>query len=61
MAFNNHDASFEPKSATTFLKMIDKPYTPEWIKEIQQNQKNGCLFIYKKHQTSLFDYPSLEL
>jgi uncharacterized protein YecE (DUF72 family) len=56
IAFNNHFAGFGPSSASTFLKMMDKP-SPEWTKELKRN-RNIDLFKESKHQTSIFDFPN---
>jgi uncharacterized protein YecE (DUF72 family) len=54
IAFNNHFAGFGPQSASTFLKIMDKP-TPDWTREIEQN-KNTTFQIENKHQTNMFDF-----
>ncbi len=54
IAFNNHFAGFEPQSASTFLKMMDKSVS-DWTKEILQN-KNTMFQIENKHQASMVDF-----
>ena len=39
ITFNYHFAGFGPQSANTFLKLMDKPETKDWIKEIEKEQK----------------------
>jgi uncharacterized protein YecE (DUF72 family) len=60
IAFNNHYAGFGPESATTFLKMIDKPSTADWVKEIQQFERNNTFSSNNKHQTNLFDFANFK-
>ena len=55
IAFNNHYAGFGPQSANTFLKLMDKPETNDWTKEIEKKQQNSTNMEYK-HQTSLSDF-----
>jgi hypothetical protein len=59
IVFNNHFAGFGPESASTFLKMMDKP-APDWTKEIEHNQNNHSLGMNDKHQTNMFDYTSFK-
>ncbi|MGN6708831.1 MAG: DUF72 domain-containing protein [Candidatus Nitrosocosmicus sp.] len=61
IAFNNHYAGFGPESATTFLKMMDKPSaTSNWTKEIQNDERSNTFSLDNKHQTNLFDYTSFK-
>lgn len=60
IAFNNHFAGFGPESASTFLKMIDKPAVPDWTKEIKQNQKGNNFPKGNTLQTNLFDFSSFK-
>jgi uncharacterized protein YecE (DUF72 family) len=55
IAFNNHFAGFGPESASTFLKLMDKP-APEWSKEIEQNKNNKTPSIENRYQTSMSDF-----
>ncbi len=55
IAFNNHFAGFGPESASTFLKLMDKP-APEWSKEIEQNKNNKTSSIENRYQTSMSDF-----